>query len=81
MKPIEVLKLADKVTADFENCNFSNGEWVLKFSEALLHRVWCDLDKMIVRGELQGNGCDMTAQRNGIILAANLVFNMEEGLK
>lgn len=34
------------------------------------------IDKWIKPGELQGNGCDDTAQRNGMILASNLLHDM-----
>lgn len=34
------------------------------------------IDKSIVKGPLQGNGCDDTAQRNGMILAYNILFQM-----
>ena len=32
-----------------------------------------EIDKWIKPGNLQGNGCDDTAQRNGLILASNLL--------
>lgn len=33
--------------------------------------AWESVKSMIVMGQLQGNGRDKTAERNGIILAAN----------
>ena len=35
---------------------------------------WDEVNKLIVPGELQGNGCDDAAQRNGLILASNLIM-------
>jgi hypothetical protein len=35
--------------------------------------AWEAVNKHIKMGKLQGNGCDETAQRNGLILAANLL--------
>jgi hypothetical protein len=35
---------------------------------------WETVNAMIKKGPLQGNGCDDTAQRNGIILAANALY-------
>ena len=34
------------------------------------------LDKAIIRGDLPGNGTDKTAERNGLIHAYNMVFDM-----
>lgn len=36
------------------------------------------IDAMIVRGDIGGNGCDKTAERNGIILAFNALHRMRE---
>lgn len=35
---------------------------------------WQRIDDMIIRGPLPGNGTDRTAQRNGLILAANAIY-------
>ncbi len=35
---------------------------------------WKAVNALIRPGNLGGNGCDQTAQRNGIILAANTLF-------
>lgn len=35
---------------------------------------WETINALIKPGELQGNGCDQTAQRNGLILAANAIL-------
>ena len=35
--------------------------------------AWEAVQKWITPGDLQGNGCDQTAQRNGMILAANIL--------
>ena len=37
--------------------------------------AWAAINKHIVHGRLDGNGCDMTAQRNGMILAANVLMD------
>ena len=39
-------------------------------------KVWYEIQKLIKTGDLGGNGCDGNAQRNGIVLVANLVFSM-----
>ena len=36
-------------------------------------RIWDEINKHIKPGKLQGNGWDDTAQRNGLILAANII--------
>ena len=36
-------------------------------------KIWAEINKWIIPGPMQGNGCDKTAQRNGLILASNLV--------
>lgn len=38
---------------------------------ATLEQAWKEIDALIRRGELSGNGCDQQAERNGIVLAAN----------
>lgn len=35
---------------------------------------WETISALIKPGELSGNGCDKTAERNGLILAANTLF-------
>lgn len=35
---------------------------------------WDAINKWIKRGDIPGNGCDETAQRNGMILASNLII-------
>jgi hypothetical protein len=35
--------------------------------------AWESITKHIKLGHLQGNGCDETAQRNGLVLAANIL--------
>jgi len=39
-------------------------------------RVWHKINKQIKVGDLQGDGCDETATRNGLIKATNIIFNM-----
>lgn len=34
------------------------------------------IDGLIVRGPLPGNGCDKSAERNGLILAYNTLYYM-----
>jgi hypothetical protein len=36
-------------------------------------QAWEAVNAIIPQGELQGNGCDRQAQRNGTILAANVL--------
>lgn len=40
-------------------------------ADAAIRVCWEEINKMIVPGELPGNGCDKSAERNGLILAAN----------
>ena len=35
---------------------------------------WDEINRHIKRGKLDGNGCDATAQNNGMVLAANLLM-------
>jgi hypothetical protein len=42
----------------------------------IIEECWQALDAMIVRGELPGNGTDKSAQRNGLILACNKLFEL-----
>lgn len=37
-------------------------------------RCWEEISAMIEKGPLRGNGWDPSAQRNGLILAANKLF-------
>ena len=37
-------------------------------------KCWDEINAWIKPGELQGNGCDQHAQRNGMILASNIVM-------
>lgn len=45
-----------------------------KQARAAIVAVHDELSKLIVTGQLQGNGCDKTAERNGIIRACNHLF-------
>ena len=36
---------------------------------------WNEINAAIKEGPLQGNGCDESSQRNGLILASNIVSN------
>jgi len=40
---------------------------------AVIEEVWNSINSMIVDGPIQGNGWDLQAQRNGVILAANKI--------
>lgn len=40
------------------------------------HKCWAEINRWIVPGPLPGNGWDRTAQRNGMILAANQLAAM-----
>lgn len=35
---------------------------------------WNKIDALITRGETQGNGCDDLAQRNGLVIASNILM-------
>jgi hypothetical protein len=39
-------------------------------------KCWDAINKWIVRGPLPGNGCDASAQRNGMVLATNLIAEL-----
>jgi hypothetical protein len=39
-------------------------------------RVWNEINKHIKMGPLQGNGVDATAQRNGLVLATNIIYDL-----
>lgn len=45
-------------------------------AERTKQECWDEINKWIKPGELQGNGCDDTAQRNGMILASNLISGL-----
>lgn len=47
--------------------------------EAGLQEAWKRVNDWIAKGELSGNGCDAMAQRNGMVLAANLILQPQEG--
>lgn len=36
-------------------------------------KCWNEINAFIKTGELPGNGCDESAQRNGLVLASNIV--------
>lgn len=36
--------------------------------------AWLEINALIKSGDLGGNGCDMNAQRNGLVLAANVLM-------
>lgn len=39
-----------------------------------LAAVWAEINCHIRSGDLPGNGLDQTAHRNGLVMAANIVF-------
>jgi len=39
-------------------------------------KIWNEINKNIKSGTLAGNGCDDSAQRNGLIMAANIIFDL-----
>ena len=41
--------------------------------------TWDAVNRLIMPGDLGGNGCDNNAQRNGIILAANVLMERIAG--
>jgi hypothetical protein len=44
--------------------------------EAVIRECWDAINKYIKPGTLPGNGCDESAQRNGMILASNVLMDM-----
>ena len=44
----------------------------------VLLECWDRINSQIKPGQLLGNGSDETAQRNGLILAANMILEMTE---
>lgn len=44
---------------------------LLDEADAAIRVCWEEINKLIVPGELPGNGCDKSAERNGLVLAAN----------
>jgi hypothetical protein len=44
--------------------------------DAIKH-CWNQINARIERGKMDGNGCDASAQRNGLILAANIVMELQ----
>lgn len=42
-------------------------------ARAALHVCWREVGRYIVTGDIGGNGWDQTAQRNGLILASNIL--------
>lgn len=47
-----------------------------EFRLKILQEAWEKIDALIVPGELPGNGTDGTAERNGLILASNILQQM-----
>ena len=45
-----------------------------RLAKAAIAECWKEVNAMIVHGPLPGNGTDKTAQRNGLVLAANALF-------
>ena len=39
--------------------------------------IWDEINSLIVHGELQGNGCDEMATRNGLVFACNTILKSE----
>lgn len=39
-------------------------------------RIWDEINKHIKAGDLQGDGCNDLAQRNGLVMATNIIFQM-----
>lgn len=43
---------------------------------ATVEAIWRKIDEMIHKGPLPGNGCDRSAERNGLVLAANAIRSL-----
>ena len=39
-------------------------------------KIWNEISRQIKFGDLGGNGCDKNAERNGLILASNIIYNL-----
>ena len=39
------------------------------------NKLWCEINKYIKDGDLGGNGTDKNAERNGMVLASNIIFS------
>lgn len=49
-----------------------------RITDSTLFAAWIEIDNHVKRGPLQGNGCDETAQRNGMIMAQNILMNLRK---
>ena len=60
-----------------------NRDTLLQFATALMaaerQAAWDAVNKWIKPGDLGGNGWDMNAQRNGLILASNFLMDRIRG--
>lgn len=48
-------------------------EQLAKFAALIAEECYSEIEKLIKPGDLGGNGCDGNAQRNGYILAAQVI--------
>lgn len=56
----------------------ASGRWKIVPVEALRDEAracWEEINKAIPHGDLPGNGTDKVAERNGMILACNIIFD------
>lgn len=58
------------IVSGFEHENFH------AHRDGILQEAWNAIQAQIKTGPLPGNGGDKQAQRNGLILASNIVFSM-----
>ena len=58
------------------NHNAIDAEWERKIRADERKKMLELINSHIKPGRLQGNGCDDTAQRNGMILAYNLIYEL-----
>jgi hypothetical protein len=57
----------DELKKEFEDC-FNAG------CQHERNKCWHAINKMIKRGPLAGDGCDEQSQRNGLVLASNVIM-------
>lgn len=65
-----------EIRAEFARILVERDKDAAAIRRSTIKECWEAVNAMIVHGPLDGNGCDPSAQRNGVILAANKLFFM-----
>ena len=85
-QPTDVEKLAHRIAWRYKKSSDPthsdtytfNRDTLLQFADALIaterQDAWDAVNKWIKTGDLGGNGWDMNAQRNGMVLATNVLM-------